>query len=636
MKRALPPLLALLLAPAALAQDPTVDSLEEPAEAPADSGEAADEADDSGDEPRASDRPPAPAATDGDDEGVGRTPPPGAAEAGAGDEPAPADDNYGKLPAKGKNPDFAQWDGAMPVADLGGRFMDTRLSFSLSDDNFLRGPGQTTPSSPFLDFSPRSSNQLFFDNLNRRDTGYETLSHMVLHRRQKGFLPGMDSEAAIVARFRFFSNDTTGRLGSSFGDDGSYLRMRYFFSGSVADERAPHLDLVMFPFNSDRFRLGYLYDISWGGLPIFPARNVAAPGAKLQLNVYDGYFYVGAKTARLLDEDINEIEANWGGMVGAGYDFFDLVSVEMGGGVFQRGTNPLAGVEGEPVIGYGGSARVAFHYNRSVPGSVDFRLYRADPAMADLFNITRKARRGFSFLAAAEYSHLQHTLQDPGNARSTKLQFANASAISMRFGWDNLEIGADGVYRDLSFILFNRPSMVPFQDFPRDSIVTPEFMTALSASWFFEKLHLTPGIVVGVQMPATFAGLEPGTLGSAKVEDYSKAQVVVVRNINSVDILPCNAFEEEGSLRNCVRPQAAEPIYALRMALKWDISEILAIVGEATFFVDNNETDLTDDAGGIITRQRVSNVELPTWLFVGTSGPHNVRLGAGIFAQARF
>jgi hypothetical protein len=539
------------------------------------------------------------------------------------DEAKRAGGDAGEAPEAGA----AGFDGTIENPEEGkspvlGNFMDTRLSFSFSDDNWLAGPGQTTPSSPSVDFFPRSNNQLFFDNLNRRDSGFETLSHMVLHRRQRGFIPGMDTEGAIVSRFIWFADDETGRSGTTFRDDGSYIRMRYFFNGSTKDENAANLDLVMFPFNTNRFRLGYLYDISWGGLNIFPAKGIAAPGAKLQLKISDGYAFIGAKTARLLDENINEIESNWGGLAGAGWDFADLFAVDFGGGYFRRGTNPLVGVEGQPVDGFGGSTRLTFHWGRRVPGSIDFRLYRTDPALMDLFKVARKGKKGMSFLAALEYSHLEQTLQDPETPTSTVLQGANAAALSLKFQYDNLALNADGIWRDLAFILYERPSFVPFQDFPRESVMSPEVLGSFSVSYFLEDLHLTPGAVLGVQMPATFTGLLPGTVVDSGAPDLAGSQTVVVRNIGSVDILPCAERAEDGG---CNAPATAVPIYAARFALKWDVSEIMAIVAETTFFLDNNETDLVDSEGGLITRQ-----------FVSTVGDLNLRVAGGLFAQARF
>lgn len=522
------------------------------------------------------------------------------------------------------------------VAPRGGvlsDYLDTRLSFSFSDDNWLAGPGETSPSSPGADFFPRSANRFFFDSLNRRDTGYETLTHLVLYRRQSGFIPGFDTEAALVARFQLLTNDQTGRLGTLFQDDGSYVRIRYFFNGRTDDEKAANVDLVMFPFTTERFRLGYLFDVSWGGGEIFPSRGVAAPGAKLQFSMSDGYAYIGAKTARLLDENINEIESYWGVLSGVGWDFFDVFQIDAGGGFFNRGTNPLAGVEGQPVQGFGGSTRVTLHLGRDVPSSIDFRLYRQDPALTDLFRVSSSSKSGTSFLVSAEYSLLGQTLQDTTNAQTTTIQPAMAGALSTKLQVNDWAVGADAIYRDLAFILFNRPSFVPFQAFPKDAVIGPEFLLALSTSYYLEFLHLTPGMVMGFQAPATFVGLDSGALGSAAPPDLSDKQVVVVRNIGNVDILPCN---QRNGASQCTRARQAEPIYALRLALKWDVSDMLAIVGESTMLVDNNEALLEDAGNGIVERKQRNNFDPGIPILPLTSNPYNVQLAAGVFAQARF
>lgn len=580
------------------------------------------------------------------DPGLSRTDTPGHDDEDDGDEGGDEvvdrenvdDDNpdmLKKLPPSKKDISMGRImnDGLVPIEPGGGRLMDTRLSFSFSDDDWLSGPGETTPSSPGVDFAPRTNNQLFFDNLNRRDTGFETLTHLVIHRRQAGFIAGMDTEAAIVARFRFFSDELTGTQSQSFADDGSYLRMRYFFNGSIEDTTAPNIDLVMFPFNSNRFRLGYLWDISWGGNDIFAARGRAAPAAKLQVNAWDGYFFAGAKTARILDENINEPEANWGALTGAGWDFFDVLAVDVSGGFFQRGTNPNAAVLGEPVLGYGGSGRVTLHLGAPVPRGVDFRLYRDDQQTAQAFSTATRGSEGLGFVAAWEYTHLQHTLEDPDQTNTTTIQPANATALSLGFTWNNFNATAVGLYRDLAFIQFNVPGLNPFTDFPDGSTITPEFQTGLTVAYLFEDLHLTPRFGFGLFLPATVAGFNVD-FGDGPPADYSPAQVVVVRAAGSRDILPCAVYDEDSG--QCTEAQGLEPIYALRSSLKWDASRMLSFVADVSFLIDNNQTRIIDTGGGIATRVREGNLDVPNFLFPGTTAPHRARLAAGIYAQARF
>lgn len=509
-------------------------------------------------------------------------------------------------------------------------FVDTRLSFSFSDDDFLAGPGDTRPNSPSLDFAPRRANRLFFENLNRRDSGQETLSHLVLYRHLPGFFPGIDTEAALVMRFNLFANDETGKRGQSFYDDGTYLKIGWYPLGNVNDKNAPNVAVTMFPFDTNRFRLGYMYDISWGGPEIFPAKDVSAPGAKLQLNWGPFYTYFGAKTARMLDEVINEIETNWGYLGGLGIDILDMFTLEAGGGYFRRGTNPLTGVEGEPVDGWGGSARGVFHYGTGAGSSVDFRLYRNDMGTTDLF-----LQNGKDFVskvtayAAVEYTLLQQTLQrgDPGFLSTTSIQTGQAAALSTKLQLWYFDLGADLVYRDLAFVLFNRPSFVPFQDFPQSSLLEPEILFAASVAAHAPVIRSTFALVFGMQLPSTFTGLLPENLRASDLPETAGSQTVVVRNAGSVDILPCRKYNDATAAdRVCLEPFERSPIWALRGAAKFDVSPMLSLVAEATMVIDNNQTDIMDDEQGQVSRTFVSTSDLGFPL----------RFGAGVFAQAKF
>src|ERR1700733_6548451 len=88
-----------------------------------------------------------------------------------------------------------------PAGDITGSsgFFDTRVAFTLTDENMLVQPGQTIPSVPGLHFGvPNSLGTLFFDNYDTRYSGFETLSHAVMYRNfHRGHF---DAEAAIVLR----------------------------------------------------------------------------------------------------------------------------------------------------------------------------------------------------------------------------------------------------------------------------------------------------------------------------------------------------------------------------------------------------------------------------------------------------
>ena len=84
----------------------------------------------------------------------------------------------------------------LPMAPAAaGDFMDTTITFVAGDDNVLAGSGETTPSSPGMDFRPRTGNNLFFENYNTRNTGEETRGELVLYKEFSGYFPRVVPEA---------------------------------------------------------------------------------------------------------------------------------------------------------------------------------------------------------------------------------------------------------------------------------------------------------------------------------------------------------------------------------------------------------------------------------------------------------
>jgi len=549
-------------------------------------------------------------------------------------------------------------------------FVDTRVTFALTDDDFLADAGRTSPSSPILDFGARRGNETFFNNLDRRDTLRETLSHLVLYRHLPGYFWGVDTEAAIVARFSFFSDADNGRLNQAFRDDGSYLRTSFYPFGDTSDPTDLKFEGTFYPFNTVRYRLGYLYDISWAGPEIFPSRGVAAPGAKLQVSYnkfkwLGGYAYIGAKTARLLDERINEMQANWGGLGGVGVDMLQVLSWEASGGFFQRGTNPLTGVEGQPVVGYGGSTRLLLHLNSPRVESLDFRLMRNDLATANFFLQNKPWASTWAFSLAAEFTWLQHTLQNPDQLQSTLRQNARAAALSARLKLWYFQASADVIVRDLAFVLFNRPGFVPFQAFPGDekrnllgagpgecpfqvqigpctagglgSVVQPEVLFATGVSAYIPVIRLTPAVIFGVQKPATFQGFLPDSLRSGGVPDTAGSQTVVVRNATDVDILPCAQYETRNGVQECIRPAVVSPIVTTRLAVKWDLSDMMSILAEQVITVDRNRTELINDVDGQnSTRRAFYEADAPQVLRNLGAPSLPMKWGGGLYLQSRF
>ncbi|MFO0662047.1 MAG: hypothetical protein U0165_19775 [Polyangiaceae bacterium] len=497
-------------------------------------------------------------------------------------------------------------------------FMDTRLTWTFGDDDITKKTGEAQPISPNFSVGDRPQYRLFFDNLNSRFAGRENLTHLVVYKKLPGFIDGLTTEAAVVLRVDMAQlASQSNNVNAAFYDSGSYLRI-FYKTGKIDEKRDAGLDITLFPLDTDRFRLGYLYDISWGGTAqsinqsIFPRLVGQAPGAKFQYTDKMFYAFVGFKTAQIVevqqsvnskDLDVTRIQQTHSGFLGGGgVDFTENVRLDLGAGYFQQGRMEQADVLGERVYTFGASTRLVVHQNMPVPASVDFQLYRNDPNNPMVIFRQEKYEPGkLSWSVAAEGTTLRQNLKDFDRPGTTKLQAANAAAVSAVMKYGYLRVSAAGIFRDLAYVMRNQPGYIPFETTPADAKTKPEAFFALAADYYLESLHLTPSLGAGLQLPSQFSSTSVTIFGS----DISST--VAIRQQGNISILP--------------QDKSATPIVQARAQLRWDLSKMLAAAFWAQLVHDNNATRLEKaDDGTSQLRKFVA----PDFL------------GFGTYVQARF
>ncbi len=446
-------------------------------------------------------------------------------------------------------------------------FMDTRLSFTLTNENLLTKPGETIPSVPGWRFgTPNSLGVLFFDNYDTRYSGFETMSHAVMYRDfHKGHF---DAEAGFVIRINELSEKNI-----ALSDDGSYLVLSNW---KDPDHKDPtRISLTVFPVSSDRFRLGYSYRLSWGGSPEYNRASSSTPGMKVQYDTGMGYVFAGAKSAVVLDRRTAEQRSALAALFGAGIDPSDLVRLEVNGGYFDRGYNELVDVNDQKVRLFGGSAQIAVHHGMPVQSSIDYKLYKNNnERISGLFDPV-KYPGGLQWLGMAEFTALGQTLKDPDKTGTTKIQTGLAGDVNVRVVLDRTRFRFDASYRDLAFILHSVPSLPTYEDFPKVYKTAPDFFAAAGFDQNWSDF-LTLGVVLGIEKPASLtspAGIPGGGTGA------TGTSTAVIRN-NNIDtiitILPAG------------KDVAAQ--YALKGTAKLSFGRVYTALLEVFYSYDPNQT----------------------------------------------
>jgi hypothetical protein len=474
------------------------------------------------------------------------------------------------------------------------------------DDDFTHQTGKLIPLSQQFSIGDRAQYRLFFDGLNSRFAGRENLTHLVMYKKLPGFIEHMTTEAAVVLRFDIGAlAANTGNLNTALYDSGSYLRVFY---NTNADKEKEGLSAVFFPLDTDRLRLGYLYDISWGG-------TAASINQSIQYDHQKFYTFAGFKTATIVQpetilkpdaeggaETTRVGEANYGALLGGGVDPTENVRFDIGLGYFQQGKFDLEDVRSKPVYTYGGSARLVVHGNMPVPSSVDFTLYKNDPnAPTVIFKPEDYKPDTVAWSVSLEGSALKQHLKDFDNSGGTKDETSVAAALQGVVKAGYLRASATGLDRNLGFVVRNVPGFIPFQSLPSLAKTDPELFGSVAIDYYLKELHLTPGFGAGVQLPATFRSefQEGGVLAS---------RTTVVRAQGNESILPLG--------------QGRAAIFQARANLRWDLSEILAVNVWFQAVHDNNGTLIVRDPSLGTASLRVYQDPL--------------RLGLGTAVQARF
>jgi len=477
-------------------------------------------------------------------------------------------------------------------------FVKTTLTSYIGDDNLLVGNEDGSPNLGMANEYP----ELFYEGLNAEKQKVISESHLVLYGKMPGFLPFVDTEAAFVAEFELSRDPDDNQLIGRFRDDGSYVAATFWFDRS---KTGSSLKLTTWPYSADRFRLGYTYDLTWGGNTIWARNRGPVPGGKLHLDLGRFYAFVGAKALVRLRADNNETENYWGVLGGLGPNFpigkKGKLSYDLGGGYFARGTFQQDPFRSKPLEAFGLSHRLQFTWNLKLGVSPDLKPLVNDPELRRTASLVPSYEGAFGVGIGLEVTTLWQSLIDANDLQATLFDDALTAALSgqVRF-LKNMRVGFDMVYRDVSFLVFNVPGLTPYLSFADDTIQKPQIYGALWWDWYIEKAHLSPGFVFGLMQPASFFAPE---------DAVGERELQVIREANDYEIMPTG--EEPFT------------ILSVKASLKWHLSHMLVAVGEVSFTQDynNSKVETNPDTG---VGERVLDL------------PRGRQLGLNLILQARF
>lgn len=461
-------------------------------------------------------------------------------------------------------------------------FVDVWVTSALEDDNILAGPADYSPSLNFVE----RGNSTFFENYESKYTQDISQTHLVLYRKDEGLTKHFTTEAAMAVRFAPYINPSQSKSSTNVQDDGSYVRLIYQFG----EKKERNLALTGYAVDADRMRLGYSYDLTWGGKDIFVTDPGVAPGARLQLQYDKFYAYAGIKTA-IADyvdpvTDLSRNQTYYGGLVALGGELGDNVRLEGGAGSFQQGqllaeATAQSSLYGSMIQALGVSGQLSVRSTTKMDYIIsnELKLYRNAPEFLKDTYITHPHVDGVGFLVQAEGNYLMHNLLDADTTDSTVVEHAFAGDVQAVLRAGNTEIGADFVYKDLAYIVFDVPGLTSDVAIGDSVKTSPQVYGRAKISHYFDKAHVTPALGVGIMQPAAYQAQS-----SVGASNY-----YVVRDARNFDAVP------DGQLPSALLSAVA--------SAQWDFSKSTVGVVQVLYTLNNNKSDFvaTDgETGGYV------------------------------------
>lgn len=464
------------------------------------------------------------------------------------------------------------------------------LSFVMGDDN-LRDNSQYSPK---WDIGQRYEYENFAERVYGYSNTARSSTRLSLFHEEKNILKNFTLRTSLSFAMVNMMNSLNNQIETVLKEDKSFIEIDYRHPSTN------RFKLTFYPYNAENIGIGYFRGLRWGSnRSVWPQWNISAvPGFQVLYGYSDFSIYFGFKanaqpeTDRMASE-LTALETTYGFFGGVSYNNKDLgLKGHLQGAFIDKGDNVnvreeiLADPDDDRILSYGLDAFAEYNYGSQLGDPIGINTFVDGTWLKP--DYTSK----FAFRVKGEYlfqnQRLQNadymSIQNVGNIEPiTDNFFAHGAAFELGGRFKGIRAMFMYSYRDLPFMVFDAPGVVPYQTISSQADQSPEHLFTISADYHIWDLWF--GISYGYKIPATYTVYDAN----------GQKNVTVIKERISSDAVS-TAFDRSRE----VLPAGRDPLdmMFIKLNVKYGFSDTVTAMLEYSFTQDHNRQKMVATEDG--------------------------------------
>lgn len=473
-------------------------------------------------------------------------------------------------------------------------YSKSSVTFIMGDDN-LRDNGQYSPA---WDIGQRYEYEDFAERVYGYSNTLKSSTRMSLFHEEPAFMKNLTARIALSFAMVNIMNSMTDKIDTVVKEDKSYVELEYKHPSTN------RVKFTFYPYNAENIAVGNYRGLRWGSnASVWPQSDQSAvPGFQLlygydDLSIYFGFKAHAQAQSDKMSSELVPMGTRYGFFGGVTYNNKDIgLKTHLQGAFIDKGDNvnihesELIDEDDDTILSYGLNVFAEYSLGSEIGDPMGINTY-----INDAWRVPDYSSK-FAFRVGAEYLFQNERLEngdylgienEPETEPRTDNFYAHGAAVELGARFKGIRAMFMYTYRDLPFMVFDAPGVVPYQTITSQADQSPEHLFTISADYHIWDLWF--GVTYGYKIPATYTVYDAN----------GNKNVTVIKERLTSDAVS-NAFDRSRE----VLPTGRDPldIMFIKANIKYQFSNSVTAMLEYSFTQDHNRAKKVDpDGDGIFS-----------------------------------